>query len=75
MLPPGAEVAFPASVFLTTTHVVWVLAGRLTLGEGEIVHELKAGDRLVFGEASDIVYRNAGAKPCRYLVTVARNPG
>jgi len=72
VLPPGAAVAFPAGVFVNTRHVVWVLAGQLTLCEGEIEHRLDAGDRLAFGEPGEIIYRNATADPCRYLVAVTK---
>jgi transcriptional regulator with XRE-family HTH domain len=72
MLPPGAAVAFPASVYLDARHVIWVLAGRLTLSEGGTEHELDAGDRLELGEPADIVYRNATDGACRYLVVAMK---
>ncbi len=73
VLPPGAKVSFPASVFLHTQHVVWMLEGKLTLREGKSEHVLQPGDRLAFGEPSEIVYCNATTEPCRYIVAVARS--
>jgi transcriptional regulator with XRE-family HTH domain len=71
-LPPGASVSFPASTYVLTRHVVWVLDGRLTLFEAEARHDLDAGDRLEFGPPSDTTFRNEAREPCRYLVTVLR---
>src|ERR1043166_9606831 len=34
-LPPGAAVSFPAASYHRMSHVIWVLAGRLTFVEGE----------------------------------------
>lgn len=71
-LPPGASVSFPASTYVLTRHVVWVLEGRLALFEGATRHDLGPGDRLEFGPPSDTTFRNGGREPCRYLVTVLR---
>jgi hypothetical protein len=40
--------------------------------EGAMRHDLAAGDRIEFDAPSDIVFRNEGALPCRYLVAVVR---
>ena len=71
-LPAGAVVSFPASAYERARHVAWVLAGTLTLVEGESAHELKAGDRLEFGNPVAITYRNEGKGPCRYLIALLR---
>jgi transcriptional regulator with XRE-family HTH domain len=71
-LPGRQEVGFPASAYLLVRQVVWVLDGRLTILEGSGRHDLAAGDRLEFGTASDIVFRNERAQACRYLVALVR---
>lgn len=71
ILPPGASVAYPAGSFSFTRHVIWVLDGALTFREGDAVHELVAGDRLILGAAADCEYRNESERDCRYCVLVA----
>jgi transcriptional regulator with XRE-family HTH domain len=71
-LPPGASVSFPAASYHRMSHVIWVLAGRLTFVEGDVIHELGPGDSLEFGPPADCTYRNDGAAPCRYLVVLVR---
>jgi transcriptional regulator with XRE-family HTH domain len=71
-LPGGVSASFSSSSYVQARHVAWVLAGRLTIIEGAEVHDLNAGDRLEFGAPADVTYRNAGAKPCRYLVALLR---
>lgn len=71
-LPPRQEVGFPASAYHLIQQVVWVLSNRLVIIEGERRHELAAGDRVEFDEPSDVVFRNEGTQPCRYIVAVVR---
>jgi transcriptional regulator with XRE-family HTH domain len=71
-LPARQEVGFPASAYHLIHQVVWVLGGRLTVMEGATCHELAAGDRVEFDVPSDVVFRNEGAQPCRYVVAVVR---
>jgi hypothetical protein len=71
-LPARQEVGFPASAYLLVQQIVWVLTNRLTIVEGAHRQELAAGDRLELGAPSDVVYRNEGARSCRYLVAVIR---
>jgi transcriptional regulator with XRE-family HTH domain len=71
-LPPGASVSFPAASYARMSHVIWVLAGRLTFVEGDVTHDLFAGDSLEFGPPADCTYRNDGAGACRYLVVLVR---
>ena len=71
-LPARASVSFPASTYEFTRHVVVVLEGKLTVREGRERAELAAGDRLEFGPPSDVTFRNAGARACRYLVAGVR---
>jgi transcriptional regulator with XRE-family HTH domain len=72
VLPTRQEVGFPASAYQLIHQVVWVLSNRLTIIEGTIRHDLAAGDRVEFDVPSDVVFRNEGAQPCRYLVAVVR---
>jgi transcriptional regulator with XRE-family HTH domain len=71
-LPPGASVSFPAASYRAMSHVIWVLAGRLTFVEGEVTHDLSPGDSLEFGPPADCTYRNDSAAACRYLVVLLR---
>jgi transcriptional regulator with XRE-family HTH domain len=71
-LPPGAPVSFPAASYHRMSHVIWVLAGRLTFVEGDVTHDLGPGDSLEFGPPADCTYRNDGNAPCRYLVVLVR---
>src|SRR5258705_1375648 len=48
-LPPGASVSFPAASYRQMSHVIWVLAGRLTFVEGDVTHDLGPGDSFEFG--------------------------
>ncbi|HWA62462.1 MAG TPA: XRE family transcriptional regulator [Caulobacteraceae bacterium] len=72
-LPAGASVAAPASSYVLIRQVLWVLDGELTVVEGGEPTALKRGDRLEFGPPSDVVFRNHGPRPCRYLVAVVRS--
>jgi len=71
-LPARQEVGFPASAYQLIRQVVWVLGGRLTLIEGDVRHELAAGDRVELGPPTDVVFRNDSDKPCRYAVAIVR---
>jgi len=71
-LPARQEVGFPASAYQLIRQVVWVLNNRLTVMEGATRHDLAAGDRVEFDVPSDVVFRNEGAQPCRYLVAIVR---
>ncbi|MEA2875918.1 MAG: hypothetical protein QOF14_1114 [Hyphomicrobiales bacterium] len=71
-LPPGASVSFPAASYRQMSHVIWVLAGRLTFVEGDVTHDLGPGDSFEFGPPADCTYRNDGGVPCRYLVVLVR---
>jgi transcriptional regulator with XRE-family HTH domain len=71
-LPARQEVGFPASAYQLIRQVVWVLGGRLTLMEGDVRHELTAGDRVELGPPADIVFRNESERSCRYAVAIVR---
>ena len=72
-LPRGAKVAFPASSYAhINKQVIWLLSGRLEIGEGTQTHVLKKGDRLECGAPADRHLRNPGTKTCHYVVAVLR---
>ncbi|MBE9553599.1 MAG: helix-turn-helix transcriptional regulator [Proteobacteria bacterium] len=71
-LPAGAEVTFPASIYAVFHQIVLVLAGRLTLAEGESKHLLEVGDCLELGPPSQCMFQNKTEEPCRYLVAASR---
>ena len=74
-LPPGAEIAYPASsyAFIADQQLV-VISGELSIVEGAAVHALGAGDCLRWGPPKDVTFRNSGAGRCRYIVAVLRSP-
>jgi transcriptional regulator with XRE-family HTH domain len=71
-LPASAEVTFPASIYAVFHQIVWVLAGRLTLVEGETEYLLHYGDCLELGPPAQCTFRNETDEPCRYLVAAGR---
>ena len=71
-LPAGAEVAYPADSYALADHQIWVLEGRLRFREGDVEHELNAGDCLELGAPVPGAYRNVTDQPCRYLVVLSR---
>ncbi len=72
-LPPGREVSFPAWSYAHARHLVWVQAGELVLIEAGKRNELKAGDSLGFGPPAEVTYSNESARPCHYVVALARS--
>ncbi|MGY1601799.1 helix-turn-helix domain-containing protein [Geodermatophilus sp. SYSU D00815] len=75
VLPPGAEVAYPAESYSSTSHQIWLLEGSLRFREGEVEHHLEPGDCLELGPPQPCAYLNPGERPCRYLVVLTRRPG
>jgi transcriptional regulator with XRE-family HTH domain len=71
-LPAGAAVTFPASAYVFLRHLVWVMRGRLTFLEGDLVHEMGPGDCIALGSPVECTYKCTGPKPCAYLVVVIR---
>jgi transcriptional regulator with XRE-family HTH domain len=74
-LPAGAEVSYPAASYQLAHHQIWVLAGRLCFREGDVEHDLAAGDCLELGPPAPGTYRNPTDLPCRYLVVLSRRGG
>jgi transcriptional regulator with XRE-family HTH domain len=74
-LPRGARVPYPAAVYRFIREQIYVLDGKLTFLEGDIVHELGRGDCLELGNPVDCVFENNSGKACRYMVaTVVTRP-
>jgi transcriptional regulator with XRE-family HTH domain len=71
-LPPRTHVAFPALTYAPVHQQIWVLDGHLRLHEGDIVHELEAGDCLQLGPPAPREYVNPTDRACRYLVALTR---
>ncbi|OII21062.1 hypothetical protein BIV03_15920 [Curtobacterium sp. MCBA15_016] len=71
-LPSGREVAYPASAYAFLRHCIWVVDGVLELVVGGEPTPLAAGDRIELGDPADVVYRNPGEEPTRYVVVVVR---
>jgi transcriptional regulator with XRE-family HTH domain len=74
-LPAGAEVGYPAQTYTFSHHQIWVLSGELTFHEGPVAHTLGPGDCLELGAPQPCRYTNPGARPCHYLVALARRAG
>ncbi|GIF10809.1 helix-turn-helix domain-containing protein [Actinoplanes teichomyceticus] len=74
-LPPGASVACPADAFAPARHQIYVLDGRLRFREGDVVHDLDAGDCLELGPPAPGEYHNPAGQPCRYLVILSPGRG
>ncbi|WIB33890.1 helix-turn-helix transcriptional regulator [Curtobacterium sp. MCSS17_005] len=73
-LPAGREVAYPASATAFLRHCIWVVDGVLEVVVGGEPTRLAAGDRIELGDPADVVYRNPGDDPTRYLVVAVRAP-
>jgi quercetin dioxygenase-like cupin family protein len=71
-LPPGAEVSYPADTYAFIHQQMWVLDGHLRFREGELVHDLHAGDCLQVGPPAPCTFSNPTRRPCRYLVALTR---
>jgi transcriptional regulator with XRE-family HTH domain len=70
---PGARIAYPASSyeFIADQQLV-VIAGELSIIQGDTTHDLHPGDCLRFGPPRDTVFHNPGAARCRYVVALLR---
>lgn len=71
-LPAGARIVHPAETYAVLHHQIWVLDGALHFEEGEVLHELTAGDCLQLGSPQPCACVNPTEADCRYLVALAR---
>lgn len=73
VLPPRAEVSYPAEAYQFIDQQIWMLDGQLRFVEGEQTHELEVGDCLHLGNPVDCKFMNPGDAECRYLVVLGKN--
>jgi transcriptional regulator with XRE-family HTH domain len=75
-MPPGAAISYPVAsyTFLADQQLV-VIDGGLTIRQGNVTFELRAGDCLRFGPPREVTFENRGRTPCRYVVAVLRTAG
>jgi transcriptional regulator with XRE-family HTH domain len=71
-LPPGAVVSYLADSYTFKQQQLWVLDGHLRFREGEVDHELDAGDCLQLGPPAPCSFINPAGEPCRYLVAIVK---
>ncbi|MEM5338156.1 helix-turn-helix domain-containing protein [Paraburkholderia azotifigens] len=71
-LPPSTEIPMPASAYLHSQQLIWVLDGELVFIEGGERHELGAGDCLELGPPNDCIFKNESARTCKYAVVLVR---
>jgi transcriptional regulator with XRE-family HTH domain len=71
-LPPGTRISFAADTYAFIQQQIWLLDGRLHFREGDVEHELAAGDCLQLGPPAHCTFSNPARKPCRYLVALTR---
>ncbi|MFC7527867.1 helix-turn-helix domain-containing protein [Actinoplanes sp. GCM10030250] len=70
-LPAGAKVSYPADSYAVAHHQIYVLDGRLRFHEGDLRHDLGAGDCLELGAPVPCAYENPAGRACRYLVVLS----
>jgi transcriptional regulator with XRE-family HTH domain len=71
-LPRGRSVSYPADAYTFIQQQIWVLDGALRFTEGDVVHELAAGDCLRLGAPVPCTFANRSRATCRYAVVIAR---
>jgi transcriptional regulator with XRE-family HTH domain len=71
-LPPGASIAYPADAYIFKTQQLWILSGRLRFHEGDLVHDLDAGDCLELGTPAPTTFHNPATTVCRYVVALVK---
>jgi transcriptional regulator with XRE-family HTH domain len=71
-MPTGQTVTFPAESYTYIRQLMWVLQGKLTFIEGDVIHEMETGDCLLLGPPVECTFKTRGSEPCVYLVVVIR---
>jgi transcriptional regulator with XRE-family HTH domain len=72
-LPPRARIGYPASSYAFFQQQIWIIAGKLSFREGDIAHDLGAGDCLQLAEPADCEFYNPSRRTlCRYLVALVK---
>ena len=67
-LPAGSNIPMPASSYVQARQLIWLQQGELVFVEGDVRHEMKAGDCLELGPPNDCRFINETAQTCVYLV-------
>ncbi len=67
-LPAGSDIPMPASSYVQARQLIWLQHGELIFVEGDVRHEMQAGDCLELGPPNDCRFINETAQPCVYLV-------
>lgn len=67
-LPAGSDIPMPASSYVQARQLLWLQQGELVFVEGDVRHEMHAGDCLELGPPNDCRFINETAQPCVYLV-------
>ena len=67
-LPAGSDIPMPASSYVQARQLIWLQQGELVFVEGDVRHEMRAGDCLELGPPNDCRFINETAHPCVYLV-------
>lgn len=67
-LPAGSDIPMPASSYVQARQLIWLQQGELVFVEGDVRHEMKAGDCLELGPPNDCRFINETTQTCVYLV-------
>ena len=67
-LPAGSDIPMPASSYVQARQLIWLQQGELVFVEGDIRHEMQAGDCLELGPPNDCRFINETTQTCVYLV-------
>ncbi|MGC6204466.1 MULTISPECIES: XRE family transcriptional regulator [unclassified Citrobacter] len=67
-LPAGSDIPMPASSYVQARQLIWLQLGELVFVEGDVRHEMKAGDCLELGPPNDCRFINETTQTCVYLV-------
>ncbi|EMX2132885.1 helix-turn-helix transcriptional regulator [Citrobacter werkmanii] len=67
-LPAGSDIPMPASSYVQARQLIWLQQGELVFVEGDVRHEMKAGDCLELGLPNDCRFINETTQTCVYLV-------
>lgn len=67
-LPAGSDIPMPASSYVQARQLLWLQQGELVFMEGDVRHEMHAGDCLELGPPNDCRFINETAQSCVYLV-------
>ncbi|EMW6553037.1 helix-turn-helix domain-containing protein [Citrobacter werkmanii] len=67
-LPAGSDIPMPASSYVQARQLIWLQQGELVFVEGDVGHEMKAGDCLELGPPNDCRFINETTQTCVYLV-------